>query len=1406
MLTTENTRHPLTRHGTTQRERLLKALMPENLQLDDRSVADVLAFAGEYAKQIRYWSSDNNRPDGDWACFWTKDATTLLAIVASTDTDDLRVQYRNTELEFLQAVKKEENDDKPGHKASQEKLYKLIALIYETATIIQKICTQIPDKHPIKAEVQSLISSKLGIGKDAKGKKNYDTPLGQLIRYHKGSVEEELLEAYMPFIGESSCQKAWHLTQHDFLNCLDFRANINADDRADLWRLFLAFFKVLTLIVSKAEKAFNAALHGRRDHPPHIALFLSFILLFRRYHQADMNAMLTKHLIFYYRDVLRLQERREIPDRVHIIFEIAQNIETYRLQKGTLLLGGKDITGIDRLYALADELVINKAKLVEKQCLYFHKDENSQKIIPIALNEADMKLGTKERSEIWHPFSLTTFYKKLIQKRDFLTSLKHPLLKETSNLISRITAKPGIIISSPQLFLAKGGQRTIWVEGINSDIINDFDIEVSTVDKYKKLSSTHTYLEGNISVTDLFVTNIKAVVARDGTILGSIESIVNNKTTYGKIEGTINEKIEVKLQFSSPTSFSHGRASTPKQTITFSFMGITGVAEFKDWNTDPITISCQTNIGNIKDINLENITIDSFFNSTNGLRTQLPPAILNIKIKPSEGFSLFFPSDFSDIEPNQKDNNTPNIYPTIRLSLKEDIDYAKYEAATERTIAIQSENDNLKNIILQLGGTTFPAAAEIPLIGSTVPQTLTLYATAQELSVKDIETETVNITEYTLSEVIISEGSTKQSFNFSQWQEIPKPQMENIVFSDKTPISYSPTTPYRFYKQTIGIDAPAADRSINSFKLQPESISISYKSKRVEFLKEKEDSPHKLYFYDFLGGYVEVKKENYKDVPLVPNRELPKLYEPFKPSQNIKNNRPKADGNLRLAFEHLRPGQTLSLLFHFADGMGNPDHIAPKEVIWSYLRDNALVRIPPQYILLDETLGMRQTGITRFQIPLDINNGNTLMVGKDGRKDLFWLQASVSEDHSKKIYADALPMLIDIYPQAGTAVFENHNNDLAHIEKGLPDSTITQLRYRDTNVSKVKQPFPSFNGRLSEAGDRNAYYRRISERLRHKQRAITVWDYERLTLETFPKVAIAKCLSHTRDTDVERPNYITMGVVPYPARMVGDRKFYPIFNAGDLEAIENYLNRHNSYFVSGWGGGVACCCNHDNTKVLIPEVAKGKLFGETNKPIEAHDCCCCDEGEGRLLVRNAIFEPIRLKVCVKFRQGKEPFYYKKQLNGDLKAFLAPWATDTSTPLLFGASIYTTELLRFLEDLDYIDVVMSLHFKHFPNREAADKHQGAIEFEEGEIIQPFTSRSVLTTYLDVMDEDSPNVLDHEINIIEGDACCTGCDDVITELKSLNVPDVAAAEVVDVVKKETITTGNRQILIKPKEKNN
>jgi hypothetical protein len=56
------------RNGTSQAERQLAALDPDSVLVDERSLADLLAFVRQYAGELRYFGLDN-RPYGDWTPF-----------------------------------------------------------------------------------------------------------------------------------------------------------------------------------------------------------------------------------------------------------------------------------------------------------------------------------------------------------------------------------------------------------------------------------------------------------------------------------------------------------------------------------------------------------------------------------------------------------------------------------------------------------------------------------------------------------------------------------------------------------------------------------------------------------------------------------------------------------------------------------------------------------------------------------------------------------------------------------------------------------------------------------------------------------------------------------------------------------------------------------------------------------------------------------------------------------------------------------------------------------------------------------------------------------------------------------------------------------------------------------------
>ncbi|HEX2535543.1 MAG TPA: hypothetical protein VHK69_17485, partial [Chitinophagaceae bacterium] len=342
--------HPLRHSGTGQGSRLLQALLPENLRLDNRSTEDLLAFAAQMAGHVRYWNPEH-KEGGDWTSFWESDATALLAIVAATDLDTPRTLYRSKELEYHRLRRKEERGQQAeGEPSSTSIVHGLVQDpvygIYGLALAIVRICEKAPEGHTLRKEIAGIIESKL------------QGPLHRLIQFHK-AVDPQAVRLYQPFVGEDPCARPWGLPNQYTVECIDFL--LPYEYMEELWKLFLQFFKVLSLIVDKAKRAFQSALRTRNDHQPHICLFLSFLHLFR-YLQEDLNGLTEKHLQYYYRDILRLQAGRLIPDKVHVVFELAQNVHRHRLAKGTGLKGGMDFNGKPMTYVLQEELVAGRVK------------------------------------------------------------------------------------------------------------------------------------------------------------------------------------------------------------------------------------------------------------------------------------------------------------------------------------------------------------------------------------------------------------------------------------------------------------------------------------------------------------------------------------------------------------------------------------------------------------------------------------------------------------------------------------------------------------------------------------------------------------------------------------------------------------------------------------------------------------------------------------------------------------------------------------------------------------------------------------------------------------------------------------------------------------------------------------
>lgn len=336
------------------------------------------------------------------------------------------------------------------------------------------------------------------------------------------------------------------------------------------------------------------------------------------------------------------------------------------------------------------------------------------------------------------------------------------------------------------------------------------------------------------------------------------------------------------------------------------------------------------------------------------------------------------------------------------------------------------------------------------------------------------------------------------------------------------------------------------------------------------------------------------------------------------------------EGELYIGLSNVQAPQTLSILLQLAEGTANPD-LTAASVQWSILSGNRWLNLDKGQLQDDGTHGLLESGIVKLQ--LDDVTPSTLLPS-----DMYWLRIAVAER------CDSVCDCIAMHTQAVTATFLDRNNAEDHLEQPLPAETIKSLVEPVATIASIKQPFTSFGAKPRELD--SCFNTRVSERLRHKQRAVNFWDYEHLALERFSGLYKVKCIPAGIQ---ENPGLVTVIVIPDIRNRLPFDPFAPKAPASLLVEIETFLMAH------------------------APMSASVK-------------------------VKNACYLPVKLRFAVRFQPGYDSSFYKQQLNEDVNRFLSPWAYEQGKDLVIGGKIYANAIIDFIERQAYVDYVA--HFKLF----------------------------------------------------------------------------------------------------------
>lgn len=339
-------------------------------------------------------------------------------------------------------------------------------------------------------------------------------------------------------------------------------------------------------------------------------------------------------------------------------------------------------------------------------------------------------------------------------------------------------------------------------------------------------------------------------------------------------------------------------------------------------------------------------------------------------------------------------------------------------------------------------------------------------------------------------------------------------------------------------------------------------------------------------------------------------------------------------GLLALGIKDLQPAQGLSLFFKMQEGTRTSD-TKPPALNWWYLRANEWTALPGELLLSDGTMGLQHTGIVEIMMPEDADAVSSIFQ----ESNLHWLAVSVEDN------TDTFPNLEQVETQAVQVTFLDENNEAGHLNAALPAGSITKLTDKLPGVKSLIQPVASNFGKMQENGP--DYYSRVSERMRHKNRAVNNWDYERLILEAFPFVYKVKCLNNYH------AGHLAIGhvtLIPILDLTNKDRAFkserIPLASYVQLLNIERFVRSKTSAFVK--------------VHVISPRL-----------------------------------DYLRVSCKVKFNKGVDKGRHLQQLNEDVVRYLSPWATGDHESLSFSTKIYASSIIDFIGKRTYVDYVTDL---------------------------------------------------------------------------------------------------------------
>jgi hypothetical protein len=951
----------------------------------------------------------------------------------------------------------------------------------------------------------------------------------------------------------------WLEFAYEYARLVNFYAEDNAEEPRGDWQ---DFFETEGDIESLLER------YGDGDVEPHLALFVSFLKLLA-YPQESINELPQRHLDFYYKEVLKLKKQPYTPDKVHVLFELAQNAQQELVDSGVLLKAGKDSEGNPLNYSTTTPLVVNSAKVASLKSVYV--DEGILRHAPV-VNSADGEGKEFKEEKSWPAFGREEWPEE-------------DLMWPESEL--------SFYVASHLLDLQEGKRTvTLVIELANPSLLDD----ISPTNIKARFTGEKEWLD---PVQATFADGDKKkwqfeLEAEDDPVFGYKEAV--HEASIG------TDQPVMKVIFSDPNYYENlKKAKIKSMQLEVDVEGVE-------------SLQLQNELGN-----LDPTKPFRPFGSSPKVGSKLSIIYPEMYGKPITEFDLSMqwlnlPANFSDHYEHYQD------------AIDEQKDSYTIFSIDESII-----NFNLTGLYWVTGSVSNGSAAggsdemrddfKVKVVSPYNPD-------------PDNSDEERHPLFSDPPQVVVSVSGDNQ--------KITKGGIDMIL----TESFYHDLYPELYVNAVMEAQKNAGDISVT---IDGEEVNVEGGSGEMESV-DLPNEPYTPLLDQLTLRYTAREEVLFAEAPNTDQSSVMFHRHPFGTKRVIAENKtllPSYNhGTLFVGLEKMESGSNISLLFQVAEGSENPLNSNFPEgethIEWAVLSDNDWIDLKDHFTR-NETNNFLRSGIVEIAIPEEATSDNTLING-----GLHWLRIHLKKE------PDAVCRFTGVHAQAATAVFHNQENTTDHLEAGLPAETIGKMVNPRAKLKSVSQPYDSFGGRPTETD--NAFYRRVSERLRHKNRAVSIWDYEHVVLEQFPTLYKVKCLNHAywdgSELDEMSPGNVTLVLIPKLTEENTEHRLKPRVSQDFKNRVEEYVTKHNSLHAD-------------------------------------------------IRAANAVYEPVRFEFDIRFDAGLDFSFYEKQTKEDLKRLMAPWVFDSENNIRFGGSFTEYQIVNYLENLEYVDYIEDFKMFHKP---------------------------------------------------------------------------------------------------------